>query len=157
MKVMNNYIPPKEFLQIVESQLESYQTEIDAANLKIQKLEDKNWKDDTVKKLNLENNKLKESLEYGFGISFLEDEKIKQWQYEHTSKFHISHHNIGMTPLITFSYHFLPTSIGTLGFCRCEICYDRILRKNFSNSSISNQELQKKAKENDVDFYFQHL
>lgn len=80
-----------------------------------EKLLNEQYKDKELQRLKQENEKLKDRLTYSFEVTKKEWEAIHKWQEEHCSKNHGSN----------WSYEFLPTGIGTVGYCKCNSCGEK--------------------------------
>ena len=97
-------------------------------------LKDKNYKDLELLKLKEKLEEMRQNLIRGFEISKEDDEKIKMWRTEHIRKKHWNkkEDRPAYTGAIggSFSYHFIPTSIGVIGTIKCtcgeEFCFQNI-------------------------------
>ena len=83
----------------------------------LNRIRDEKWRDEELKKLKAENNKLHETLSHGFYLTPEEYEATINWIDTHDV--HSSH---GGAIGGTFTYIFTPTSIGTIGKIKCNIC-----------------------------------
>ena len=96
-------------------------------------------------------------LQYGFGITKEENEIITEWIKKHNLKKHgseIVYYGAiggGMT------YIFVPTSIGTVGSCRCDICHQRAMTAACAHGSYDRNVYQAEMKERGGTFDFQTL
>lgn len=89
-----------------------------------EKLKEENYKDEELQSMNNQLEIMKKDYWRGFPISEGEDKAIKEWQKKHEEEVH---------GLVTdkmrlkaqgvsggrYSYHFVPTAIGTSGVVRC--------------------------------------
>lgn len=88
------------------------------------------YKDNKIQKLASQRDEAIARLQRGFGITKEEEEKIIEWQINHTEKVHhVTQHDLkGLMKLEgvsggRWSYNFVPTAIGTFGSCRCNSCW----------------------------------
>lgn len=90
----------------------------------VKQLKEEYSKDEEIQKMQKELNKMSEDLYRGFPISTSEQESIDKWCKEHDEKVH------GLNTLDKklkaggciggrYTYHFVPTSIGTIGTIEC--------------------------------------
>jgi len=90
----------------------------------VKQLKEEYSKDEEIQKMHQKLNKMSEDLHRGFPISTSEQESIDQWCKEHDEKVH------GLNTLDKklkaggciggrYTYHFVPTSIGTIGTIEC--------------------------------------
>ena len=86
-----------------------------------EQLKSEHYKDEELQRLKKENEKLRRANLRGFPISEEENKKIAEWISEHEAKKHrlppgtIRGGAIGGT----YTYEFIPTSIGTFGTIKC--------------------------------------
>ena len=88
----------------------------------IKKLKDENWKDNELQSMKEEYDKMREDYYRGFPISKEEKEKIKEWINKHEKEKHPRSkmdYPRGGAIGGCYSYHFVPTSIGTFGTIEC--------------------------------------
>ena len=70
----------------------------------------------------------------GFPITEEWEKAISEWKDQHWTNAHnapslLSRLNKQGAIGGAFSYHFVPTSVGTSGVCRCDSCYRKMLRE----------------------------
>ena len=107
-----------------------YAERVEAEN---EELKDAHWKD---KRIQFLEEKLDQYADYwrGFPITKEQIKAIDEWKDRHWTKQHnapdiLSRLNKQGAIGGAFSYHFVPTSIGTSGVCRCDSCYRRMLNE----------------------------
>lgn len=96
-----------------------------ADNLKAacQKLEDENWKDETLQELSKAVEVAREDNRRGFPIDENESSIIETWKREHSHKCHAHlHPDTNAIFGECWDYCFTPTCIGTIGIVRCRLC-----------------------------------
>ena len=71
---------------------------------------------------------LRKAMQFGFPITEEENAAINKWKAEHVQK---KHSNTLSRKLIgwIFDYTFTPTSVGVIGVCRCNYCYNKAIEK----------------------------
>lgn len=104
---------PTSFFKELQERFNEQEDVIKRLQEEIQKLRNGIWEKEEVAKLKAERDKAIDDLNRGFGISEEEAKRIKEWQTTYLKKY---------SPLPTtigggFSYHFTPTSIGTIANC----------------------------------------
>jgi len=84
------------------------------------RLKSEHYKDEELQEMASRLNKMRESIRNGFPIPKKEYEDANEWIKSHNdSKHNGSHHGaIGGA----YSWTFVPTSIGTIGYVKCSIC-----------------------------------
>lgn len=115
----------------LEDVLNEIKKEFDSKEIRIKyleeenkKLKEKTWKDEQLSKMKEYYDQMQEDYYRGFPISESEQEKIRAWQKKHEEEVH------GLTTNKArleaqgvsggrYSYHFVPTAIGTSGVVRC--------------------------------------
>lgn len=117
--------------QMIET-LDSYER-IAAEN---EHLKDEHWKDEQMAKMREETERMKDDYYRGFPISKAESEAISAWKDQHWTVQHQAPTNEARLRKMgaiggSYSYHFVPTSIGTAGSCRCNACYNKALRQAY--------------------------
>jgi hypothetical protein len=125
---------------------------------KLTEISDEKWKDKELKSLEEKARNAQDDLYRGFGISKEEDEKIHNWIDRHWAE---QHNAFNSTDKLkkggaiggTFSYEFLPTSIGTVGICRCNGCQ----KLAFVRCGGDYQKYQDLIKQYDAEFIFQNI
>lgn len=83
----------------------------------LNRIRDEKWRDEELKKLKAENDKLHERLSHGFYLTPEEHEAVMNWIDTHDV-----HSSYGGAIGGVFTYTFTPTSIGTVGKIKCGIC-----------------------------------
>lgn len=107
--------------------LDTMSTTIKYYRQRIDYLESELVKDEEIKKLIEERDYWQTRAINGFEISEEEKSQIQDWKKKHDAEAH------GLTTLDKrieaggaiggrYSYHFIPTSIGVIGKCRCDKC-----------------------------------
>lgn len=91
------------------------------------KLKDEVWKDEELQKMKTELEELRADYHRGFPITEAEQEAIRAWCDKHDEEVHglnTDHKKLKAGGSIggRYSYHFVPTSIGTSGVVRCGKC-----------------------------------
>jgi len=130
-------------------------------------LEDHHWKDSKLQELKNKYEKMESDYYRGFPISEKQDKAICEWKEQHYTNIHNApdtRSRIAMSGVSggSFSYKFVPTSIGTYGICQCNSCCERMLKelghqedyKNFGEYYDKKKELIKKY---DCEFEFQEI
>lgn len=93
----------------------------------LQRARDEAYASDEMQQMKAELEKVRGDLYRGFGISEEEMEKISKWQEEHEAEVH----NLKTLKQRAFAggaiggsytYEFIPTSIGVIGTCKCNRC-----------------------------------
>lgn len=82
------------------------------------KLKDEQYKDNELLDMKAKLEEAKQDVYRGFPISKEEMESIKKWMKQHTIEKHNGNEYVGAIGG-NYSYHFIPTSIGTIGIVRC--------------------------------------
>lgn len=88
------------------------------------RLKDEVWKDEELQKMNTEYEKMKSEYLRGFPITAKEGKAISSWKKKHEEEVHgltteAKRLKAAGTIGARYSYHFVPTSIGTSGVVRC--------------------------------------
>lgn len=83
----------------------------------LERVRDEKWRDKELQKLACENDNLRNKLTHSFSISEQDNQLIQNWIMNHNT-----HPLKGGVSGGTFSYIFTPTSIGTFGTIRCNLC-----------------------------------
>lgn len=131
-------------------------------------LKDEKWKDKEVHRLKEENERLRQANLNGFPISENQHKLILEWMDQHYTNRHQapagSKRRIGMQGVSggLFTYIFLPTAIGTSGVCRCNQCYNEVLRlvgqpQDYSAHHFYYEALENTIKQLDAEFEFQQI
>ena len=121
-------------------------------------LKDEHYKDETIQKLEKEKRELQDQLYRTFSISKSENEAITEWKNQHWTN---QHNAPDLTTRLrkqgaiggSFTYEFVPTSIGTVGTIVCPACREKA-RRNCGDNRDRYREL---LKEYDAEFEFQNL
>ena len=89
----------------------------------IKRLKDENWKDNELQSMKEQYDKMKKDYFRGFPISKEESEKINDWINKHEKEKHPRRPKMsyprGGAIGGSYSYHFVPTSIGIFGTVKC--------------------------------------
>ena len=87
------------------------------------KLKDEHYKDGEIQTMKSELDKMKKDYWRGFPISENEEKAIEKWKKEHDKKVHGFSKKLRMKAEGVsggrYSYHFVPTALGTSGVIRC--------------------------------------
>lgn len=109
--------------------LDHYKQSLEDAQEQVRKLREEYDKDEEVAKLKKRIKLLEEESRNGFPITKEENEKIREWQQEHTKEKHGRNFYSGAIGG-SYTYEFIPTSIGTIGTVKCscgeEFCFQKI-------------------------------
>ena len=102
-------------------ELESFNKSIVEENRKLKEEYDK---DEEIQKMKTEIKKIRQDYYRGFPISAEDAERMDEWKIQHEQKVHGLYTledrlRAGGTVGGRYSYHFVPTSIGTSGTIRC--------------------------------------
>ena len=100
----------------------SQEEKIEYLEEEIKRLKDENWKDNELQSMKEQYDKMKEDYWRGFPISKEEKEKINAWINKHEEEKHPRpkmDYPRGGAIGGCYSYHFVPTSIGTFGTIEC--------------------------------------
>ena len=95
-----------------------------------EELRDSAYQSKELAKMKKELDKMEEDYFRGFPISAEEEQKLLEWQRRHIEEMHqvtSEDSKIALGGAIggRWTYYFTPTSIGTVGVCRCNSCYHR--------------------------------
>lgn len=82
------------------------------------RLKDEAYKDEELKKMKESLDKMKKDYWRGFPITEEEQRKIDNWKEEHNKK-HPTKNDFGGCSGGRYSYHFIPSGLGTSGVIRC--------------------------------------
>ena len=101
---------------------------------KNKELEDEHWIDERLRSMKERYDKMSADYWRGFPISEEQKKAIDEWQDQHWTKQHNAPDTLSRLYKQgaiggSFSYRFVPTSIGTSGVCRCDSCYRRMLNE----------------------------
>lgn len=88
------------------------------------KLKDKHYKNNEIQRIQHELNKMQKDYYRGFPISEKEEKNIKDWERKHDERVHgLITNKLKMKAQGVsggrYSYHFVPTALGTSGVVRC--------------------------------------
>lgn len=151
----------------IKSLVERAESQATNAQKKMKEMEDEKWKDKELQEMQEKLNRKTNDLLRGFPINEKEQQAILDWQDQHYTNQHNApdiNSRIRMQGVSggLFSYIFLPTSIGTSGFCRCGACYRKALSNvdlvdNYNSYSAYLDDLQRAKDKYDAEFEFQHI
>lgn len=144
----------------------SHQREVSTKE-ELNKVEDEKWKDAELQRMHTKLNILEADYYRGFPISKDAKDATECWMNDHFAK----QHNATTTEDIMrtqgaiggmFSYVFVPTSIGTIGVCRCAQCYKKAILTvgnptSYPSYGKYNEALEKAVKYYDAEYVFQDL
>ena len=88
------------------------------------KLKEKNYKDEELSTMKMKLDRMQKDYYRGFPISEEEQDRIEEWMNKHDKEVHNAHTLNEKLRLDgccggRYSYHFVPTSIGTIGTVKC--------------------------------------
>lgn len=116
-------VPPMDELCLaLKDKFISQEEKIEYLREEIKRLKDENWKDNELQSMKEQYDKMREDYYRGFPISKEEKEKINAWINKHEEEKHPrSKMDCPRGGAIggCYSYHFVPTSIGTFGTIEC--------------------------------------
>jgi len=123
-----------------------------------EELKDLHWENQEIQNLQKQLENEKEKNYYGFPISKSENEAITEWQDQHWTNQHNAPDlktRLRKQGAIggSFTYEFVPTSIGTVGTIVCPACREKA-RRNCGDDRERYREL---LKEYDAEFEFQSI
>ena len=112
------------FLEDIKDELNGRDTRLKYLELQNRALYDEHYKDNELQQMLNELNKMKDDYYRGFPISEEEDKNIKEWIDNHERDIHGCYTledkiNRGGCCGGTYTYEFVPTSIGTIGTVKC--------------------------------------
>lgn len=93
----------------------------------------------------------------GFPITEKESVAIRDWKKKHDTEVHGNPHGYHGCSGGGYTYMFYPTSIGTVGSCRCDICHQRSMTAACAHGSYDRNVYQAEMKERGGTFDFQTL
>lgn len=117
-------VPPYEkILEEARLRFEAYESTIDRLSKKVRELEDEAYADGKMAEMKAEVEASRRAMARGFSITDEEHEVIREWQKEHQLEAHgvdiESDCGYGGAIGGTWTYIFLPTSIGVIGEVQC--------------------------------------
>ena len=123
-----------------------------------EELKDLHWENQEIQNLQKKLETEKAKYNYGFPISEYGNKKIMEWQDQHWTNQHNAPDlktRLRKQGAIggSFTYEFIPTSIGTIGTIVCPACREKA-RRNCGDNRERYREL---LKEYDAEFEFQNL
>lgn len=112
------------FAEDIKDELKRKDMTLKYLELQNRELYDEHYKDNELKQMLDEVNKMKDDYYRGFPISEEEDKNIKEWIDNHERDVHGCYTledkiNRGGCCGGTYTYEFVPTSIGTIGTVKC--------------------------------------
>ena len=132
-----------------------------------EELKAENWKDDRLQEMKKKFDQMLADYCRGFPITEEWEKAISEWKDQHWTNVHnapslLSRLNKQGAIGGAFSYHFVPTSVGTSGVCRCDSCYRKMLRELGDESEYKSydaylNEKKKLVKKYDCEFEFQEI
>ena len=108
--------PFEECLMAMQRRYKDAESTIEKLEKENKTLKDEHYKDGELQRLQEELTSLKGELSRGFPISEEEQEKIREWQKKHEEEAH------GTTVCGSYTYEFIPTSIGMFVSIKCTCC-----------------------------------
>lgn len=131
------------------------------------RLNDEHWKDDRLQEMKKKFDQMFDDYRRGFPITEEQKKAIGEWEDQHWEKKHNAPDLLSKLDKQgaiggAFSYHFVPTSIGTSGVCRCDSCYRKMLRElgnesEYKSYGVYRNEKEKLVKNYDCEFEFQEI
>ena len=84
------------------------------------KLKEESYKDEELQNMKQQLDQMKADYYRGFPITEKEKKSIDAWMEKHENKVHsLAFNGIKMKARCSYSYHFVPTELGTSGVIRC--------------------------------------
>ena len=118
-----NVPPMDELCLALKDKFMRQEETIEVLRDEIKRLKDKNWKDEELQAMKKNFDKMQKDYWRGFPITEEEDKKIKEWINKHEEEKHprtkMDYMPRGGAIGGCYSYHFVPTSIGTFGTIKC--------------------------------------
>lgn len=119
-----------ECLQAIRARNEDNEENIERLKEEIHTLKSEHYKDEQLQKFKKKLDKMRNDYLRGFPISEQEDKLIKNWQQKHNTEVHdikTDEERMKANGCIggQFSYEFTITSIGVLGYVKCNICGEK--------------------------------
>lgn len=117
-------LPATEIADMIVTKFNRQEKENELLREENKRLKEDAYKDSEIARLKEQNDNLFNDLCRGFGISEAEAKSIENWKQTHEATVHnltTYEQRLGAGGAIggTYSYHFIPTSIGTIGTVRC--------------------------------------
>lgn len=118
-------------IKLVENSFNSIQKYIETLEIQNQhlleenkKLKNEHYKDEKLSEMKSRLDKMEKEYYRGFPISEEENDRIRSWMNKHDEEVHNAHTlseklRLGGCCGGRYSYHFIPTSIGTVGTIKC--------------------------------------
>lgn len=121
---MSNSKSIENYLNSIEQKFNQQNKLIEYLSNRVKQLESETYKDEEIQRLSDELDKVKKDLCRGFPISIEEQTAIDQWKKKHDEE---DHSYVTFDQRLRaegvsggrYSYHFVPTSLGTSGVVRC--------------------------------------
>lgn len=112
------------FVEDIKHELQGKDIRIKYLEKQNQELHDEKYKDNELSRIESELKTMKEDYYRGFPISEEEQKSIQEWMDKHDEEVHHARTlsdklKLGGCCGGRYSYHFVPTSIGTVGTVRC--------------------------------------
>ena len=112
------------FVEDIKHELQGKDIRIEYLEKQNQKLRDEKYKDNELLRMEVELKAMKEEYYRGFPISEEEQKSIREWVDKHDKEVHHARTlgdklKLGGCCGGRYSYHFVPTSIGTIGTVKC--------------------------------------
>lgn len=101
----------------------------DRLQRKFNELWDEKWKDNKLQEMKQELERTKQNMYRGFPITEAEEKKINNWILKHDEEVHNNLNHYHGVSGGGYEYSFIPTGLGTIGYCICETCKNRALRE----------------------------
>lgn len=138
-----------------------------SAQQKMREMESEKWKDEELQTMRKKLEDAQSAMRNGFPISNEELSAIENWQLQHWEK---QHNAKTLEDRLraqgvsggSFSYVFVPTSIGTSGVCRCNSCHNKVMkqigdRENYKRFTDYLNKLEELKTQYDSEFEFQEI
>lgn len=112
------------FVEDIKHELQGKDIRIEYLEKQNQELRDEKYKDNELSRMESELKTMKEDYYRGFPISEEEQKSIREWMDKHDEEVHHARTlgdklKLGGCCGGRYSYHFVPTSIGTIGTVKC--------------------------------------
>lgn len=123
-------------IELVENSIEDLKQILlsmvhDTARLqfKFNELYDEKWSDTTLQNIKQELEQVKQDMHRGFPIDKNDNEKINQWMKKHDTEIHNNPNQYHGCSGGGYEFSFVPTGLGTIGYCICGACKNKALRE----------------------------
>lgn len=153
-------------LDNIFNQIKNYINTVEEQNKQLieenKKIKDKKYAENELSSMKKELNEMKSDYYRGFPISEKQDESILIWQDNHLENQHnlkTFREKLSAQGAIggNFEFRFVPTSIGTIGYCICPFCYQKAQKEIYKLNIKNFKERKNIFDKYDAEFCFQEL